>query len=210
MKSFRSTIACYFYFSLSLPAKLWDERVPWGPFLSKARIFIYLWELLIVRSNNNKICRPLCQKKKKKKAANRVHLRPTCFTRIQPASVIRQQVARLRLNIYASVTVCTPNTLVRAVDCLVNTGVHTELILFFLHDAKDPLKRFMSCKTKKGWKPGNSGDTRAPSRRQRTIDGVQTVAKTSDFWWRRWIYAPFIFYFCKITYFLISVCHHKH
>lgn len=175
MKSFRSTVACYFYFSLSLPAKLWDEWVPGGPFLSKARIFIYLWELLIVWSNNNKICRPLCQKKKrrKKKGANRVRLRPTCFTRIQPANVIRQQVARLRLNIYASVTVCTPNTLVRTVDCLVNTGVHTELILFFfLHDAKDPLKRFMSCKAKK----------RLKTRQQRWHTGAQQ--KTENHWRR--------------------------
>lgn len=148
MKSFRATVACYFYFSLSLPAKLWDERVPWGPFLSKARIFIYLWELLIVWSHNNKICRPLCQKKKKKKKPQIVC---TC---VRPASRAssRRVSSDNRLNIYASVTVCTPNTLVRTVDCLVNTGVHTELIFLFLHDAKDPLKRFMSCKTKKAEK----------------------------------------------------------
>lgn len=89
-------------------------------------VFNYLRELLIVWSHNNKICRPLCQKKGKK-AASRVYLSPTCFMRSQPASVIRQQVARIRLNIYALVTVGTPNTLVRTEDCLVNTSVHNEL-----------------------------------------------------------------------------------
>lgn len=88
---------------------------------------------------------------KKKKKKKKPQIVCTC---VQPASRAssRRVSSDNRLNIYASVTVCTPNTLVRTVDCLVNTGVHTELIFLFLHDAKDPLKRFMSCKTKKAEK----------------------------------------------------------
>lgn len=133
-----------------------------------------------------------------------MHQQPTCFTHIRPTSVIRQQAARIRLNIYAWVTVCTPNTLVRTVDCLVNTGVHSELIFYFFiffwwcKRSKD-LQNRKSCKTL------NCSDTWASSRRQRTIDSVQVVAETSNFCWRCWICTVFILNDRKATYFLIPV-----